>query len=55
MMTETEIDRRVARVYDMALAAAEREECVVELTDDEAKTARDVLREVCGAELKLTG
>lgn len=51
MITETEISRRIARVYDMAMAAAEREDFIVELTNDEAKIAHELLKEALGVVL----
>lgn len=51
-LSSTEIGRRaLARFYDLALAAAEREEYYIDLPIDEYRKANEALDKALGAEL----
>jgi hypothetical protein len=53
-LSDAEVNRRLARVYEMALAAADREEYQMELTTEEARQANKILLDAFGAELFAT-
>lgn len=51
-MADIESSLKHLLVIDIAIPANERETCVVELTDDEAKIVKEVLKEMFGEDLK---